>query len=194
MLAGLSAGDATPEVLQGWGEPPPALCRAQRLLGDDDPHEEVDHNAGAPEQGQHHEQHSNQGRVGVEISGEAATHAGPSLRLVRLRYSLRIWAMAPPLARMPTLARMPAGQAGGLRSRLHRSMRPLHCPEASKSDAGASVQWWWLGRAPQSLARGRNGSLAISLRWLPSVYIFMSLYCSSCRFSMRKTIQRPSGE
>src|SRR4029453_16305640 len=113
--------------------PRPLLCRAQRLLGDDDPHEEVDHNAGAPEQGQHHEQHSDQRRVGVELSGEAATHAGPSLRLVRLRYSLRIWAMAPPLARVP------AGQAGGLRSRLHRSMRLQHCPEASKSGAGASV-------------------------------------------------------
>src|SRR4029453_17637568 len=104
--------------------PRPLLCRAQRLLGDDDPHEEGDHNAGAPEQGQHHEQHSDQRRVGVEISGEAATHAGPSLRLVRLRYSLRVWAMAPPLARMPTLARVPVGQAGGLRSRLHRSMQP----------------------------------------------------------------------
>jgi len=35
-----------------------------------------------PEQGEHHEQHPDQRRVGVEVLGKAAAHAG-KLRLVR---------------------------------------------------------------------------------------------------------------
>ena len=78
--------------------PGPLLGRALRLLGDQDPHEKVDHDAGAAEQGEDHEQHPDQGRVGVEVLGQAP-HTPASLRLVRLRYSLRVWAMAPPFAR-----------------------------------------------------------------------------------------------
>jgi hypothetical protein len=43
--------------------------RALRLVGDDDPHHQVDHQTRATEHGQHDEQHPHQRRVKVEVSG-----------------------------------------------------------------------------------------------------------------------------
>jgi hypothetical protein len=52
-----------------------ARCRLG-FLGNDDPHGDIDHDARAPQHGQHHKQHPQQGRVHVEVLGQATTHPG----------------------------------------------------------------------------------------------------------------------
>src|SRR5215207_5174660 len=46
------------------------------LGGDDDPHRQVDQEPGAPEDREDDEEHPDHRRVGVEVLGQAATHAG----------------------------------------------------------------------------------------------------------------------
>jgi hypothetical protein len=88
-------GNPEAEAPQGTG------CTAARLLGralwlfgDEDPHEQVDHQAGAAEQGEYHEQHPDQGCVDVGVLARPP-HTPASLRSVRLRYSRRVWATVP---------------------------------------------------------------------------------------------------
>ena len=50
--------------------------RGSGLLGDDDPHGDIDHQAGAAEHRQQDEQHPDQGDVEVEVLGQAATDPG----------------------------------------------------------------------------------------------------------------------
>jgi hypothetical protein len=61
-----------------------------RLLGDNDPHGNVEHWAGTAKHGQEDQQHPDQGCVNVEVLGQATTYPA-SLRLVLLRYNMRVY-------------------------------------------------------------------------------------------------------
>jgi hypothetical protein len=59
------------QIARTWGSE-----QASWLVGDDDPHGQVKHQAGAAEHGQQHEQHPYQGRIDVEVLSQAATDPG----------------------------------------------------------------------------------------------------------------------
>src|SRR5919202_3716026 len=67
-----------------------ALRRALRLLGDDDPHGHIQHQAGAAQDRQQDKEHPDQGRVDVEVLGQAATHPG-QLAVGRAAVQLAGW-------------------------------------------------------------------------------------------------------
>jgi hypothetical protein len=66
----------------------------------DDPHGDVEHDARGAEEPEHDEQHPHQGHVDVEVRGQATAHPATCL-LVLLRYSFRVWSMAPPFLSRP---------------------------------------------------------------------------------------------
>src|SRR5512132_1606575 len=75
-------GPGTSRVARLPLEPVPGLSPhtlkhcASGFLGNDDPHGHIEHQARAAEHRQQHEEHSDKGRIEVEVLGQATTHPG----------------------------------------------------------------------------------------------------------------------
>jgi hypothetical protein len=69
-------GEAASRKAEQAADAAAAQASALRLVGDDDPQGQVQHQARAAEYGQHDEQDPDQGRVDVEVLRQAAADAG----------------------------------------------------------------------------------------------------------------------